>query len=470
MQCRFRVVMILLFLTVTVIVSVMADGSEIEQNITVQSFEDNGFLVGEGKLETVDSIGLYQAGITPSCYAINPSAPYMAFKVPKAPGQTSNNTISDAPLNPENKGLWLDYRLRPDEAIVYIGITPPECDYFSYCGYIAMRHFENTGENYRIYASLGDALSVSRLKEETAYKSGVFLQPIIVIYTADQNTDNKARKALVQAGYPEAIIHTLIIPHTLVRMGLEPESDTFSSLHRVAFFYNETAGETYMNSTPGIVYRLTPGAEEDPDYYPVPKLIARGTGDTRELDLTDDLNELRQAIIDRYGTNHTADLTTQVWIFEGYDAIQRGIDALGDIRDTAYLNTTNTILGDKPGECIIVYGVNHAITGKATYSNFGLYGTRALNGIKGVSNHDYTGTAEEFIPNNPNAKYLYVAKISRENDGKQSTSVIPSGVGAYGVEPDEPCFVGFRAYVEPETSVGPAWNELVYDRAMKINP
>lgn len=448
----------------------MADIAGVNKNTTIQAFQDKGFLVGEGKMQTVDAIGLYEAGITPSCYAINPSAPYMAFKVPKAPAQTTNNTISDAPLLPENKGLWLDYRLRSDEAMVYIGTTPPECDYFSYCGYIAMRYFPGTDENRRVYASLGDALSAPRLKEETAYQSGVFSQPIIVIYTADENTDKKAREGLLQAGYPEEIIHTLVIPNSLVHMGLEGESDTFSTLHRVAFFYNEAEGAAYMNSTPGMVYRLTPQDPSDPQYYQVPELIARGTGDTRELELMDDLDELRQAIIDHYGSSQTEDLTSQVWIFEGYDAIQRGIDALGDIRDTAYLNTSTTILGDTPGECIVVYGVNHVATGKATYSNFGLYGTRALNGIQGVSNYDYLGTAEEFLPGNPNAKYLYVAKISREDDGKNSTSVIPSGVGAYGVEPDEPCFVGFRAYVEPETSVGPAWNEIAYDRAIKINP
>ncbi|HOJ95304.1 MAG TPA: hypothetical protein PK024_00480 [Methanospirillum sp.] len=114
--------------------------------------------------------------------------------------------------------------------------------------------------------------------------------------------------------------------------------------------------------------------------------------------------------------------------------------------------------------------LNHAVTGKATYSNFGVYGQKALNGIGGLTNVDLTGTADKFLPDNPHAKYLYVAKVAREEDPDMVTLVVPSGVGPYGIEPDESCFIGFRIYVEPETGVGPSWSEILYDQAIKINP
>jgi hypothetical protein len=342
---------------------------------------------------------------------------------------------------------------------------------FSYVGYIALRYSEDLGTFHRIFASLGDSISLSRLQSEPAYQADVFLQPIIIIFTADKNADQNARAALLKAGYPQEIMHTLVIPKNLVRMGIDAKSDTFSMLNRIALFKNQAEGEEFLNNTPGVVYRLTPTTAAEPDYYSVPDLIPRGTGTTNELDLTPDLEELRQAIIAYYGgTPHVEPMTTSVWIFEGYDAIQRGVDALGDTRDTVYLNTSSTVLGDRPGEAIIVYGVNHAATGKATYSNFGVYGQKALNGIGGVSNLDLAGTAEKFIPNNPHAQYLYVAKVAREDDPDMVTLVVPSGVGPYGIEPDEPCFIGFRTYVEPGTGVGPAWSEISYDQAMKINP
>lgn len=457
-------------LTVFLLAPALADTISVTRNATVQAFENAGFQVNEGKMETVNVLGMYNAGVSPSCYGNNPTAPYMTFKVPKAPGQTCNNSLSDAAIEPDNAGLWLDFHMRPDEAFVYVGVTPPECEYFSYADFLSVRYFPDTDEHRRIYASLEDTINLDRLKAEPAYQSGVFSKPIIVILTADKHADQKAREALVTAGYPENIIHTLTVPGPLVHLGLDSKTDTINSLHRVALFHNETEGNAYMNSTPGIVYRLTPENESEPDYYEVPNLIPRGTGDTRELNLMKDVEELRAAIISRHAKDHVEDLTTKVWLFDGYDAIQRGIDVLGESRDTVYLNTTETTLGDKPGEEIIVYGVNHAATGKATYANFGLYGDWALNGIGGLSNKDYTGSAEEYLPNNPNAKYLYVAKISRVDDGKKTTSVIQSGVGVSGIESDEPCFVGYRAYVEPETGVSPAWSEIVYDRAMKITP
>mmetsp|Transcript_2701 Transcript_2701/g.5790 ORF Transcript_2701/g.5790 Transcript_2701/m.5790 type:complete len:120 (-) Transcript_2701:27-386(-) len=35
---------------------------------------------------------------------------------------------------------------------------------------------------------------------------------------------------------------------------------------------------------------------------------------------------------------------------------------------------------------------------------------------------------------------------------------------------DSNVFVGFRAYVNPATGVGPSWNEIIYDRVIKFTP
>jgi len=78
------------------------DVAGIDNNATITAFEEQGFEVQEGFLATTNPIGLFEAGITPSWYGNNPTSPYMQFKVPKAPGQTVNNTISDAPINPQD--------------------------------------------------------------------------------------------------------------------------------------------------------------------------------------------------------------------------------------------------------------------------------------------------------------------------------------------------------------------------------
>jgi hypothetical protein len=446
----------------------LADGGGISQNATVQAFSDAGFQVSPGEVGTFDVLDMYNAGLITSCWGNNPTNPYLTLYLPKAPGQTTNNTMTDAPINPAHKGLWADYRLRPDEAVVFIGTTPPECDYFSYTAYIGMRFDPATKKPYRIFGSLGDSINLQRLAKEERYAAGAFNQPIVIIISADARAVNNVKEALSHAGYPDDIIHTLTIPHTLVTMGLDAGADTFTFAHRTANFKDSHDENNYTNSSPGTVYRLTPADLSEPDYLPIPDLIARGTGDTREFELFDDLKELREAILKKYGKDRGQDLNPSIWVYDGYDGIQRDSDMIADSRDAVYIRTVNTTLGNKPDDCIIVYGVNHVATGKATYSNFAYYGADVLNGIGAVSNHDYSGTAEEYLPGNPDAKYLYVAKISRNADNSTATLVVPYNQGIQGVDLDKPGFVGFRFYVEPETTIGDAWTEVVYDRAISF--
>ncbi len=42
---------------------------------------------------------------------------------------------------------------------------------------------------------------------------------------------------------------------------------------------------------------------------------------------------------------------------------------------------------------IIVYGI--------TYSNFGVYGADVWNGVGAITDVDFNGTAEEYLPDNP---------------------------------------------------------------------
>ena len=118
---------------------------------------------------------------------------------------------------------------------------------------------------------------------------------------------------------------------------------------------------------------------------------------------------------------------------EGYDAIQRAMDVIGVTRDTTYLNTTPFVLGDDPDQFLIIYGVNHAATGKATYSNLGIYGAKLDNGVASVNNRRFEGTAVEYIPDNPAAKYLYVWKMAPGLQGEVNCTELAQGPVSYGI-------------------------------------
>jgi hypothetical protein len=61
----------------------VGDIAGIDKNATIQAFEEEGFQVQEGKISKTDSIGLYEAGIAPSCYGIIPPAHISNLKSPK---------------------------------------------------------------------------------------------------------------------------------------------------------------------------------------------------------------------------------------------------------------------------------------------------------------------------------------------------------------------------------------------------
>ena len=447
------------------------DGSE-KIDAFIAALQEEGFTVQPGKLEKFDVLAMYDAHIIPSCFGNNPSTPYLAYKIPGHPGLVRGGRVTDAPVNPANKGLWLDYFMDPQEAIVYVGSTPPEAKYYSYRSYVGTRWFPELGTYQRIFASLGDTINNYRIKTGTIpgdTSPGPYGKPVMIVTTADRGTNELVRKAALKAGYPTGMINDDIIPSGLIRMGLSNTSDTISFVHRLAFFANETAGEEYMDNPPGYVLRLTPNTSPAPQPYSVPRILVRGTGDAHELDLLKDQEALREAIISRHGGGMIATSNkTYIYIIEGYDSLQRETDALGDNRDALYLANGDYLLADD--DFIIIYGLNHQATGKVVYTNIAVYGTEALNGVVAVTDDDVAGSANSYLPGNPDAGLFYVWKFARHCNGEAGCTEIPSCCGGLGIPEDVPVRIGYRTYVEPGTGIGPTCTEILYDQAIHFAP
>jgi hypothetical protein len=141
-----------------------------------------------------------------------------------------------------------------------------------------------------------------------------------------------------------------------------------------------------------------------------------------------------------------------------------------EIRYYGFLQNPPVTLGNNTNEFIVVYGINHVATGKAIYQNFVPYGADAFNGVGMVTDADFNGTAQEYLPDNPNAKYLYVYKIARNCSGDTHCYELPYGPGGYGISVDQPLMIGWRLYLERATQTGPSYSEIVYDRAIKFDP
>ena len=490
---RYIILLVLFAISIGTGLAVNVDIGDIET--FKQALEQDGFTVQQGGLGHFDFMKLYDSGVVPTAMGNNPATKYLVYLVPPPSGQVVEGIISEIiKVLGVKANVTPFWSLRPDEAVVFVGRTPPECRYLSYDHYIVDRKYGN--ETRWIFANLADTVNNLDINTEgtpNGTAGNPYNQTTIVVTTADKGIDQRVRAAAQSAGYSDGIINTQVLPSAMLKMGVENDSDTFAVYIRPSLFADEQVGNDYIDNIPATVFRITPNESTELEPYGYPDLRVHGTG-TTEFDLMDDLEELRVAILDKYSGLNATDLPTSIGVPIGSDCIQRGIDGLGPDNDACYLWSANqTIssptppfpdtsqyydflrnpaitLGNDTNESIIVYGVNHVATGKATYSNFAIYGADAFNGVGMISDLDFNGTAEEYLPDNPNAKYLYVYKITRNCDGDPHCFEVPTGPGGYGIGLDQPLFIGWRSYLEKATKTGPSYSEIVYDRAIKFDP
>ncbi|WP_297429554.1 hypothetical protein [Clostridium sp.] len=109
--------------------------------------EEKGFIVQEGKLSYLDILKLASEGKVDTAFGNNAGAPYASYLLPPAPNQEpSPGQRPPKGYKPENPNNYppninyvapgVNYKLRPDEAIVLIGKTPPPAVYFSFRSYL----------------------------------------------------------------------------------------------------------------------------------------------------------------------------------------------------------------------------------------------------------------------------------------------------------------------------------------------
>jgi hypothetical protein len=297
---------------------------------------------------------------------------------------------------------------------------------------------------------------------------------MIIVLTADRGVDQKVGAAARRAGYPAGILNTLVIPSAVTHLGIDMQADQFNFLNRVFRPADKDALEAYMNK-PQVALRVTlPNAQSDP--FPTPALRVRGTGKT-EMDWMPAVEELRTAILAQYAGEglQVTELTTEVWLADGYDGQQREATLWGPGRDALYLRTQGTFeLG--ADDFVIVYGTNHEVTGKATYSNAGIYaekdseGKDLLLGLVSEQSGAFMGSARDYLPNHPARDILYVWKMARNCHGEPHCTEVTENCRRLDALPSPRMFMGFRAYLEPSTAVGPAFTEVIYDQAIKFSP
>lgn len=458
-------------------------------NIKVDKFintlDKQGYLVQKGELKYVDVLKLCSENIVESCVGNNAGAPYAIALIPPAPNESKIEYLAEG----------FTYKLRPDEAIVFIGKTPPKAYYYSFRSFllfvkdkIAKDYSDNitignkkTGRYHMIFGSLGDTIHNYNINTENTVDGKLgypFDSSTIIITTADQCINKIMRDTLVNSGFNSNIMNNDNIPKDIVKMGLEKGKDNFAFMMRAAIWENPEIGQEYLDNLNKYWYvlRITPKKQiETIQPWPIPTLKVRETNNT-EFNLLPsarkDLNHLRKKILEKYKNEEyeAIDLKTNLWEMESFEGFIQDENILGESRDALYLRTNDFKLTSDE-DFVIIYGVNHNKTGKAIYSNTSFYGSDKLNGVSVIYSPDCYGSAKKYFPyDHKSSENYYVYKMARYGHG-DCLGIIPYSAGnpkgyCYGVDNYEDAFIGFRLYLNQKTLIGPAPYDVIWDQAI----
>lgn len=462
-----------------------------------------GFIVQRGLLDFQPIVDMCCQCQVPSCFANNPSSPYGIYVLPPAPNQDSSvsNPYTEWFLEDGTypEGWSWFWRLRPDEAVVFIGITPPRMKYFGFTPYLYDRYHSGITpppcvaegfppreappsalDRLPLFASLGDTVNHMTVHTQ-GDPNDPFSKDVIFILTADMRIDAEVRHALTEAGYRRSTFNTVVIPADIAQLGVENDKDSISLLLRMA---SDEDLSDYTRA-PGVLLRVSPAQPVRPsDLVPFepPKLRVRGTGRT-ETALLPAVNALGRSIVAAYPGYDATPIITTNWT-EGYNCIENSQNCMGDNRDTPYIEPSfnpvsaslNQDLVLRPGEFLVAYGVNHAATRKAVYSSIAVLGWAHKASPAVIDNDEMTGSARYFVGSSldrATTDKLYAWKITRPGGCTKGDTPFCREIDftcTKGVAADEPLAFIFRAYLERGTRVGPTYSEIIIDRMIKFTP
>jgi hypothetical protein len=422
-----------------------------------------GYVVQVGQ---VRFFGVEDCLALPQCYGNNPSSPYGVYCLPPAPGEGVDQSAKP-PCPPDGSLRWT-WRLREDEALVFVGRTPPPAQYFGFRSYVFSR--KGWLGRRELFASLGDSLNFKVISTAGTPKGAAgdpFDQETVVISTADRRLDALLRQWLASGGAPEAMVNTDVMPRDLTQMGTAKESDEFIMLMRVAHFTDAAAGERYTRIPPATVLRVTPPMPMPIEPLPLPSERPRGT-ETSEAWLKPVLDLLIKAIEEQYRGMEIKRRRMHTPLLSGLTCLKRRTPCFGDNSDAVYSISLPTRLNDDPRDFLIAVGVQHEITGKATSTSLAVYNTPRLMGISAVTGDALLNSADHYLPTHPQRRYLYAYKFARDCRDEPYCSVVPQGL--LGVPLETRLNLIERAYLEPATHTGPLAAQLVPPQMLHVCP
>lgn len=427
----------------------------------VRAAEAAGWVVQEGAYASSTMEYCCDAGA--NCLGNNPSTPYGLVALPPAPGQAEPD--HDAfwmwgPVDPP--GLSRSFRMRADEAVLLVGEAPPESAYFSLRSSVATREMGASGYHGLLLGSLGPTTNHLTLQAERG--APWWGAPFAVITSADHTVEDAVAGWLREVGFAAGDVHRDRIAAPDVRFGLGRLDDTLMIAARIAVPSQPEALDAWEARPPLRALRLTPPdgfAWQPMDREP---LLPLGSGQSEDAwrEAVDALGlAIRARFPDREGIREpvTAGFTETFSCMEDFSCV-------GEVRDRYAARVPTATLPE--GEHLVIYGVNHARTGRASYHNASIMVDDHWVGVASIDSDAMVGSARAYLGHDePLVDDLYAWVISRDCSAF-TEPCLQVERGCPWPDLDETFWVTWRMYLDPVSGVAPAGWELVEDRMLRF--
>jgi hypothetical protein len=361
------------------------------------------------------------------CYLTNEGSAYGTWALPPSPGEY----VADRPF-PDDAGRIASWRLRADEATLYVGPPPPGSRYVSFRSYV--HDIAAGGARALAFTSLGDSAND---QSWNANADGTLL----VLTSGHQGTIDLVREAAIEAGWPEVQLD--LLPADRVNLGLDQAADGFHVTLRVVGFEDRAAFDAFQVAPTARVFKLRPEAEVPP--APVEALPARLAAAAPPAELTTEVAALRQSIVDA----HPGWTVVDGQVTGSEPPLDVPDCWSGCNRDVSYSATGGVLM--VPGARLVVYGVDPAALGRATWTEVMLAGAAERDAAGSAGTDDLAGSAAAWSPG-ANAA-LYAWTFARDCTGVPFCSVIP--YECPGLGPVESGSILWRHYLDPATATWP---------------
>lgn len=466
-----------------------AGGVENSTQAIQNALQSNGFSTAPGKpfLFGLESC----ANIVPvfgNCFGNNPAAPYVMFGVPKSTSEYTDPYYGLVMSHPNDSHARATFRMQPSEAFVITMKTPPLGAYYGVQTYLFSREGQSippqwltsfdeglatllygqtpNPARFNLFAALGASNNNLSVSEKMG---SAFERLIHIIIAADERTADTVKNAIKSTGVAENAIFLEEIPSE-VKLGLGPSADDLLILMRYALPKVETAGNAWRAELPISILRASSTVPSAVQRFEAITPPQRSGND--ETILRTALNQLITQIQIRLQIPNDSKqefplIPMNRFGLNGPICIEKKMNCLGDTYDTdTYRVGMGKTLANN--EVIAVAGVNHTLTGNATYVSLSVNEIDTLTGVDSVSQTGQsagffqgalTGSATQFLQQTRGAippalksqsDKLYVRLFARNCQGLPLCQQIP--VNTIGL--NSILNITQRAYIRPGTKAG----------------